>query len=158
LVVAVGFVLRRIVAIAWPVVAALAGWCAYNALRTGDPLWFYDAKRAWNEVDLVAFVAHPHLTAAVHLGVAAAAVTAVVLARRRLPTSWLCYTLLGLAPSLVFGVVGLARYAADSFPPPIAGAVLLERCRASTRRTVFAALVVAQLALAAYFVGIPRLI
>jgi hypothetical protein len=158
LAIAVGFALRRMMTIAIPVVVALAGWSWFNAVRTGDPLRFYNAKGAWREVDIVDFVTHTHLNAALHLVVAAVAIAVVVLARRRIPASWLWYTILGLAPSLLFGMVGLARYATDSFPAPIAGAILLEGRAASTKRNVFFALVAIQVGLAVYFIGTRRLI
>ena len=56
LIIAVGFVFRRVVAVTLPVVVALAGWVWYNALRTGDPLRFFDAKRAWHEVTIFNFM------------------------------------------------------------------------------------------------------
>ncbi len=158
LVIAVGFVFRRVVAVAVPVVVALAGWVWYNALRTGDPLKFFDAKAAWHEVTIFNFVSQVSTDAVVHLAIAALAIVLVVLVRRRIPASWLWYTILGLVPSLVFGVVGLARYATDSFPPTIAAAMLLDRGAASTRRNVLIALVIVQITLAFYFIGVPRLI
>jgi hypothetical protein len=127
-------------------------------LRTGDPLRFYDAKKAWHEVNLLDFVTHWSSDAALHLAIAALAVAVVVAARRRIPASWLWYTIFGLVPSLVFGMIGLARYAADSFPPAIAAGILLDGRAASTRRHVFGALIVAQICLALYFIGLPRLI
>jgi hypothetical protein len=158
LIIAVGFVLRRVIAVALPVVVGLAGWVWYNALRTGDPLKFFDAKGAWHEVTIFNFVSQVNGDAVVHLAIAALAVVLVVLVRRRIPASWLWYTILGLAPSLVFGVVGLARYATDSFPPTIAAAMLLDRGAASTRRNVLIGLVIVQITLAVYFIGMPRLI
>ena len=77
-----------------------------------------------------------------HLVVAVAAVALVIAARRRLPTSWIVYTFLYLAPSLALGMVGLGRYASDTFPPFVAAGDLLERRRSSTIAAVFAALVV----------------
>ena len=148
LLIAVGFVFRRVVAVMLPVVVALAGWVWYNALRTGDPLKFFDAKGAWHEVTIFNFVSQVSADAVLHLAIATLAVVLVVLVRRRIPTSWLWYTILGLAPSLVFGVVGLARYATDSFPPTIAAAMLLDRGAASTRRNVLISLVVVQITLA----------
>jgi hypothetical protein len=158
LLIAVGFVFRRVVAVTLPVVAALTGWMWFNALRTGDPLRFYDAKGAWHEVTIFNFVSQVNADAVLHLAIAALAVVLVVLVRRRIPASWLWYTILGLAPSLLFGVVGLARYATDSFPPTIAAAMLLDRGAASTRRNVLIGLVAVQIALAVYFIGVPRLI
>jgi hypothetical protein len=63
-----------------------------------------------------------------------------------------------LAPSLVFGIVGLARYATDAFPPIIAAAMLVDRGDASTRRNLLLGLVLVQVVLVFYFVGIPSLI
>jgi hypothetical protein len=158
LTIAVGFAVRRIVAIALPVAVALSAWFWFNALRTGDPLRFYDAKKAWHEVNLLDFVTHWSSDAALHLSIAALAVAVVVAARRRIPASWVWYTIFGLVPSLVFGMIGLARYAADSFPPAVAAGILLDGRAASTRRKVFGALIVTQICLALYFIGLPRLI
>jgi len=158
LVVAVGFAVRRVVIVVAPVVVALGGWLWFNAWRTGDPLRFFDAKRAWHEVTLFNIVGAITTDAALHLAIAALAVVLVVLVRRRIPASWLWYTILGLAPSLLFGVVGLARYATDCFPPTIAAAMLLDRGAASMRRNLLVGLVALQAVLAFYFVGLPRLI
>jgi hypothetical protein len=158
LIIAVGFVLRRVISVALPVVVALAGWVWFNATRTGDPLRFYDAKRAWHEVTIFNIASQVTTDAVLHLAIAALALVLVVLVRRRIPASWLWYTILGLAPSLVFGVVGLARYATDSFPPTIAAAMLLDRGAASTRRNVLVGLVAVQITLAIYFIATPHLI
>jgi len=158
LVIAVGFVCRRVIAVTLPVVVALAGWVCFNALRTGDPFRFFDAKRAWHEVTIFNFISPLNTDAVLHLAIAALALTLVVLVRRRIPASWLWYTILGLVPSLLLGIVGLARYATDSFPPTIAAAMLLDRGAASTRRNVLVGLVVVQIVLAFYFIGMPRLI
>ena len=114
---------------------------------------FFHAKAAWHEVDLLTFVQHPGLNAAIHFGIAAAAVALVVAARRWLPTSWLVYTVLYLAPSLALGMVGLGRYANDTFPPFVAAGDLLERRRSRTIAAVFATLVVTQVALTYWFIA-----
>ena len=51
-------------------------------------------------------------------------------------------------------MVGLARYATDVFPPFVAGGLLLANRPRSTRRTVFAALVIAQACLAVVFITV----
>jgi hypothetical protein len=152
LVIAVGFAARRAVRIAVPVVGAVAGWVVFNALRTGDPLRFLTAKSAWREVTLVGFVLRPTTNAVVHVAVAALAVGVVIVARRRMPASWTWFTVLYLVPSLALGMVGLARYATDLFPPYIAGASILERRPAASTRTVLAVFVVAQVCFAFYFI------
>ena len=152
LLIAVGFAARRVVRIALPVVAAIAGWVWFNALRTGDPLRFLTAKRAWREVTLIGFVLRPTGNAVVHVAVAALAVGVVMVARKRIPASWTWFSVLYLVPSLALGMVGLARYATDLFPPYIAGASILERRPATSTRTVLAVFVVAQACFAFYFI------
>ena len=151
------FVVRRaparVARIVGPGAAGLALWFSYNRIRTGDALRFFDAKAAWHEVDLLSFVEHPLMNATVHLAIAAGAVALVLAARRRLPTSWIAFTVLYLAPSLVLGVVGLGRYANDTFPPFVAAGDLLEDRRVRTIRAAFGALVVAQVVLAYWFIA-----
>jgi GT2 family glycosyltransferase len=156
LVFVVGFRLRRVAALALPTATAIGAWMLYNAVDTGDPLRFFDAKRAWHEVTLVGLVSAPTLNATLHLAVAGVAFGVVYAVRKRIPTSWLAYTFLCLAPSLAFGIVGMARYATDAFPPSIAGGVVLERRPASTRRAVFAVLIVSQIAFAFFYITMGR--
>ena len=66
--------------------------------------------------------------------------------------------MLYLLPSLAFGVVGLARYATETFPPYIAGGDVLARRNATTIRVLFGALVIAQAGCAFYFIADGRLI
>jgi hypothetical protein len=158
LLIAVGFVTWRMVRLAAPVIAAIAVWLWFNALRTGDPLRFLDAKRAWHEVTLVGIVERPTGDALVHLGLAAVALTLVLLVRRRVPRSWIWFTSLYLLPSLGLGVVGLARYASETFPPYIAGGSLLEGTRRRRTATVFSVLLVTQACCAFYFITVPQVI
>ena len=143
----------RVLRVALPGAVALGLWLLYNQRRTGDPLRFFDAKRAWHEVDLLTFVQRPGLNAAIHFGIAAAAVALVFAARRWLPTSWLVYTVLYLVPSLALGMVGLGRYANDTFPPFVAAGDLLARRRSRAIAAVFATLVVTQVALTYWFIA-----
>jgi hypothetical protein len=152
LVFTVAFQRTRVVRLAVPTLTALAGWLWFNAAQTGDPLRFLDAKKAWHEVTLLGLVSRPTLNATLHLAVAGIALAAVIIVRRRIPTSWLCYTILGLAPSLAFGIVGLGRYANDMFPPAIAGGIILEHRPATARRAVFSILIVSQIAFAFYYI------
>ena len=151
------FVVRRtparVLRVAAPGAAGLALWLLYNQQRTGDALRFFNAKAAWHEVDFLDFVRRPGITVAMHLVVAVAAVALVIAARRRLPTSWIIYTILYLAPSLALGMVGLGRYANDTFPPFVAAGDLLERRRSSTIAAVFAALAATQVAFVYWFVA-----
>jgi hypothetical protein len=156
-IIVLAFVVRRtparVVRVVGPGAAGLTLWLFYNQERTGDALRFLDAKVAWREVDLLGFVQHPGLNPTIHLVIAATAVALIVAMRRRLPTSWIVYTVLYLAPSLALGMVGLGRYATDTFPPFVAAGDLLERRRSSTIAAVFAALAVAQVVLAYWFIA-----
>ena len=143
----------RVLRVATPGVAGLGLWLLYNQRRTGDPLRFFDAKRAWHEVDLLTFVQRPGVNVAIHFGIAALAVALVIAARRWLPSSWLVYTVLYLAPSLALGMVGLGRYANDTFPPFVAAGDLLGRRRSRTIAALFATLVVTQVALTYWFIA-----
>jgi low affinity Fe/Cu permease len=62
-----------------------------------------------------------------HLVLALAAIGVVVWQRRRLPVALLVLTALSLLPSLVTGMVGLARYTNECFPPFVAAGQVLER-------------------------------
>ena len=73
-------------------------------------------------------------------------------------TAWHEITVLYLLPSLAFGVVGLARYATETFPPYIAGGDLLARRDVTTIRVLFGALVIAQAGCAFFFIADGRLI
>jgi hypothetical protein len=151
LVIAVGWSGTRLVRVAGPAVGALGAWMAFNALRSGDALRFLDAKSAWHEVDLLGFVLHPSATPALHLALAALAIGLVLAARRLLPVSWTALALLYVLPSLALGMVGLARYASDVFPPYLAAATVGRR-RPAILPVVFAALVVGQVVCALVFV------
>jgi hypothetical protein len=54
------------------------------------------------------------------------------------------FTVLYLLPSLALGMVGLGRYANETFPPFVATGQLLYRLRPWVRWLVFAAFVVGQ--------------
>lgn len=153
LAIAVGLSVPRLVRLAAPVLLAIGAWIVFNAVRAHDPLRFLDAKRDWREVTIVGFVSRPTPNAALHAGIAVFALSLVLVARRRMPSSWTWYTCLYVVPSLAFGMVGLARYASDAFPPAIAGGIVLERRARTTVGAIFAALVVAQAATAWYFIG-----
>jgi len=156
LVFVVGFRFRRVATLVIPTATAIGAWMLFNAIDTGDPIRFFDAKRAWHEVTLVGFVSRPTLNATLHLAVAGVALAVLAVVRTRIPTSWLAYTVLCLVPSLAFGIVGMARYATDAFPPTIAGGIVLERQPARTRRVVFAVLVGAQIAFVCYYITMGR--
>lgn len=60
-------------------------------------------------------------------------------ARRLIPRSWSWFTVLYVVPSFVLGVVGMGRYATDTFPPVVSAGVLLAN---RSRRTIVATLAV----------------
>ena len=130
----------------------------FYAARTGDPFRFVNAKSAWHEITALTFVERPTPNALFHLTLAAGALVLVFIGRRRIPRSWSWFTVLYLLPSLALGVVGLARYATETFPPYIVGGSLLERRDAARVRLVFAALIILQACCAFYFIADGRLL
>jgi len=110
-----------------PSLAFLVGWCVWLWSVTGDALVFFHAKAAWLEKSIVDFVRYPNGSSIVHVVLAAVAVAALIHERTRLPTSWKVLVLVSLAPSLVLGVIGLGRYAAECFPVAMAFGMLLAR-------------------------------
>jgi 4-amino-4-deoxy-L-arabinose transferase-like glycosyltransferase len=130
---------RRVALVGGPALVAVAFWCALCWYWTGNPIVFLAAKDGWQEVNLVDFVRHPigNPNVGLHLALGVAAGAVVLLRRRRLPSSWTLFTGLYLIPSLGLGIVGLARYTNECFPPFVAAGELLERTSAVTRRRLF---------------------
>ncbi len=137
---------RRALVLCGPAAVAVLGWSAVCWERTGDPLVFLTAKEDWPEVTIKAFALAPWDFDYVfpHLFLAAGALGALFLVRKRIPVSWTVFTLLYLVPSLGLGMVGLGRYANECFPPFVAAGELLHRARASMRALAFTLAVVAQ--------------
>jgi hypothetical protein len=154
----VGWMAPRIVRIVAPAALAMGGWVGFNALRTGDPLRFIDAKAAWPEVTIMHYLQHPTGLATLHLAIAAAALALVLGARDGLPRSWSWYTAAYLLPSLALGVIGLARYASEAFPAYVAGAVVTERRGRTTLGAVIAGVVGLQVVCCYVFIARGRLI
>ena len=142
---------RRLFIVCAPSAVAFAGWCLYCLINAGDALAFWNAKSAWPEVNLLDFIHDAHKYAIPHMLLAAAAIGAVILVWRKLPASWIAFTLGYLLPPLFTGIVGLGRYATECFPPYVAAGDLLSRRTREARVLVFAAAVLAQ-ALCAYWV------
>lgn len=141
---------RRAAVLCVPAIVAVGVWCATCWYLVGDPLVFLSAKDEWPEVTIKAFVLAPQDFDYVvpHLFLAAAALVALYLARKRLPVSWSVFTILYLVPSLGLGMVGLGRYANECFPPFVAAGELLHRARSSVRVLAFTLAIVGQAACA----------
>jgi hypothetical protein len=137
---------RRVLLVCAPSVVAVALWCVACYHWTGDALVFLTSKGGWPEVTIKAFALAPWRYDYVfpHLFLAAAALTALLLVRRRFPAAWTVFTVLYLLPSLGLGMVGLGRYANECFPPFVAAGELLHRARPWLRAFVFASAVVGQ--------------
>ena len=149
---------NRVVRVAGPAAIGFFAWMAFNLGRTGDAARFLDAKRAWHEVDLGALLQHPTTNPVVHVTVAGLAIGLVLAARRVIPQSWTWFTVLYLVPSLLLGVVGMGRYATDTFPPMVsAGELLADRARRTTA-TALAALAIAQVFCAYFYIARPSVI
>ncbi len=121
----------RVRTAAWyiaPSAAFLGGWMAYLHQRTGDALAFVTAKNAWEETTLHEALRTPTNQTTWQLALGAAAITIVVVNRRRQPAAWTAHALLCILPAMVVGVVGVIRYAAQAFP------VAIGLASAATRR------------------------
>jgi len=128
-------------ALAWtagPAAVAFAGWCALQWRWAGNPLTFWRAKSAWDEVQLWEFVADPRRSELPHVLFGLGALALVAAVARRLPVGWTVFAVLYLAPSLLLGVVGMGRYATECFPVAIAAAVVLRRSGARARAGLLA--------------------
>jgi hypothetical protein len=139
---------RRLVTVCGPGVAALALWCIELWRRTGDPVVFWTAKRAWFEVTLLGLIQSWPGDAVTHLSVGLIGLALVVLAWRQLPTAWVVFAVLYLVPSFGFGLVGLGRYTGECFPVLLAAALFLGRAPRLVPRAVLAASAVAMASLA----------
>jgi hypothetical protein len=120
---------RAVLAAAAPSAVFLIGWFWYLDWATGDPFVFWSAKSAWDETSIVEWASHPLLIHLELFHVAWFAVALVFYVRRvaHQPPEWLAITVLTVAPAMLFGVVGLARYAVLAFPMQIAVADTLSR-------------------------------
>jgi hypothetical protein len=140
----------RVVRVAGPAMIGVSGWMLFNFERTGDALRFLHAKRAWHEVDLWALLQHPRENPLFHIAIAGLAIAIVLSVRRAIPRSWSWFTILYLIPSLALGVVGMGRYATETFPPVVSAGVLLERHPRRTIVVTLGALAIIQ-GICAYF-------
>ncbi len=143
---AVGWNLKRVAIACGPALVAFGAWCLYNLDRTGDALTFFKAKDGWPEISIVDFVLRDRKIAVPHVLLAAAAALAVILVWRKLPTSWLVLTGLFLALPFVTGMVGLGRYAGETFPPFVAAGEILGRWPRALVLAFFAGSVIAMAA------------
>jgi Gpi18-like mannosyltransferase len=124
---------QKLIVVALPSLAFLAGWMLYLERHAGDPLAFWKAKDAWTELAIWDFLADPGAAwlPVVHVTVFAVAAIAYALRVRTHPLPWTVLTALIVLPPMVLGVVGLARYAVLAFPIQFAIAqVLASRNRA----------------------------
>jgi hypothetical protein len=130
---------RRAVVVAGPAAVVVAAWCWYCYDRTGDAFVFLTTKARWEEISAIGLVdGHAKLSVLPHGLLALAAIAVVVLQRRRIPGAWIVLTALSLLPSLLTGMVGLARYTNECFPPFVAAGQVLERWPARAQYAAFA--------------------
>ena len=118
---------RAALAVSVPSAAFLFGWMVYLDAHTGDALAFWVAKDAWDELSVFDFVTDPSASrlALTHVVVFAVAAVAYIVRARRQPATWMVVTILVVAPPMLLGVVGLARYAVLAFPMQLAIADVL---------------------------------
>lgn len=139
---AVGWNLRRVAIVCGPAALAFGAWCLYHLDRTGDALTFFHAKDGWPEIDVVDFVLRDRKIALPHVLLAMVAIAAVVVVWKRLPRSWLVLTGLFLVLPLFVGMVGMGRYAGETFPPFVAAGEILSRWSRAAVLSCFALSVV----------------
>jgi hypothetical protein len=118
---------RAALAVSVPSAVFVVGWLAYLESHVGDPLVFWSAKDAWVELSVLDFLTDPFGSgvAVTHVVVFAVAAAAYATRLRRQPLAWAVVTLLVVAPPMLLGVVGLARYAVLAFPMQLAVADVL---------------------------------
>lgn len=121
--------MRSTVVVALPSVLFLASWCTFLWAWMGDPLAFYAAKEGWQETAITGIFSAPDANPALHATVGAIAVLVYVARRRFQPMAWTVHAALAIAPSLLLGVVGTARYAAQCFVTSIGVAAIVEKSR-----------------------------
>ena len=148
---AVGWQWRRVAVTCGPAALGFGAWCWYNFHRTGDALTFFKAKDGWPEINLVDFVLRDRKIAIPHVLLAAAAALAVILVWRKLPRAWLVLTALCLVVPLFTGMVGLGRYAGETFPPFVAAGEIMRRWSRGWVLALFGASVIG-MAVCAYWV------
>jgi hypothetical protein len=115
---------RAVAQVVVPSAVFLVIWMWFLDSVTGDPLVFWHAKDAWDEVTLPTALADPgsHHLSLFHLGALAALALPYAWRARGQPIAWAVVAALVLLPPLYLGVDGLARYAVLAFPLPIATA------------------------------------
>jgi hypothetical protein len=119
---------RRVVVVVTPAVVAVVAWCWYCYERVGDAFVFLSTKDQWEEIGIVDLVSGGAKWSVLPHGLLAlGALVLVVWQRRRLTPALVVLTVLALVPALVTGMVGLARYANECFPPFVAVGQVLER-------------------------------
>jgi hypothetical protein len=113
---------RAAIAVSVPSAAFLLGWMTYLNAHVGDPFVFWAAKDAWVELSVAAFVADPlgSGVALTHVVLFAIAIGAYAVRFLRQPPAWTVLTFVVVAPPMLLGVVGLARYAVLAFPIQLA--------------------------------------
>jgi len=118
---AVWFVQRSVknaVIVATPSLAFVTIWMIYCRNKTGDALAFVHAKNTWLETTIIDFLSHPFERPAIVLHVATFVVVAAVAlpAIKKIPHLCHVISFVLLAPSLLLGVEGMARYVSLTAP------------------------------------------
>jgi hypothetical protein len=140
---------RAAIAVSVPSAAFLLAWMTYLNAHVGDPFVFWAAKDAWVELSVAAFVTDPlgSGVALTHVVLFAIAVGAYAVRFLRQPPAWTALTFVVVAPPMLLGVVGLARYAVLAFPIQLAVTDVLA---ARGRNWVIGYLVVSSLVLGVF--------
>jgi len=118
---------RNAVIVATPSLTFVVVWMIYCYNKTGDALAFIHAKNTWLETTIVDFLSHPFERPAIFLHVATFVVVAAVAlpAIKKIPLWWQVISFVLLAPSLLLGVEGMARYVSLTAPLLVMAAISL---------------------------------
>jgi hypothetical protein len=128
---------RRVAIVVAPSILFLVAWCVVCWYLTGDPFVFVTAKQAWEEFTV--FEAFTDKVPAVNVVLGGLLVIPFAMRIRRQPLSWIVLAAVSVLPSLVLGVVGLARYVVMCFPLSIAAGEALEGLQPKVSRALLAA-------------------
>ncbi len=128
---------KRAILIGAPSLLAIGTWCWQLDRWTGDPFAFWTAKAAWDELTIIEFINTQDHVGLAHVSMALVVLGVLVLGWKRLPLAWVMLIAAYLVPPGLFAVVGLGRYANETFPIAIAAGDLLDRWPKMIRNAVF---------------------
>ena len=110
-------------------------WMIYCKNKTGDALAFLTAKNTWLETTIFDFLSDPFERPAIVLHMATFTIVASIafFSWKKVPIWWHLVSFVLLAPSLVLGVEGMARYVSLALPMSVLVGLTLSKWSKVTR-------------------------